>query len=431
MKALADALSPAGRPRTRQGSFASGQSILSVGFRKRLFRRLRYWADWRCLEPVVVFESDDWGMERRACSEFLRAFGEPGEWADEELETPDDLARLYEVLERHRDTEGRAASFTTNFVVANPDFEAIARDQFTCYHETPIGQTDGLKSHWLEGLERKVFFPQYHARSHFWPEAWLRDLRRAIPGAREMCERGYHGGLSLLEGRGWRYHSEYMDWSTGEERSFDELLRWLKGGLEFFQDAFGFFPRSTIASHYILTPAIARAWRTVGGEFVQGTDYRILRDMNGQPQPMSHTLGERAPDGLLLTGRNVKFDPRPQRPQRGVDAALRQIKDCFANHLPAIIDTHRINFTGRWREQSVQALDDLLSALKPYRPRFLTSVELGEAIAQSGSYRDVWSKKACRLTPLDQSWRKMLRGRFGVYNVQFISDKTSDSPLPN
>lgn len=393
-------------------------------FRKRLIRRLRSWADWRCQEPVIVFESDDWGMERRECGEFIRNFAVPGDWADEETETADDLEHLYRVLERHRDPEGRSASFTANFVVANPDFDGIARDRFVRYYDRPIGQNDQLKKHWVDGFQRGVFLPQYHGRSHFSTEAWLRDLRDGIPGARLMFDRRYHGGLSLVRGEDWRYHSEYICWSTGEEQPNDELRSWLDGGLRFFHDVFGFSPRSTIATHYILTQAMANAWSAAGGEFVQGTNYRIMRGPEGRLRSLSHTLGERSPEGLLLMGRNVKFDPRPQRSQHGVKFAFREIKRCFESQVPAVIDTHRINFTGRWGSQSIEALDSLLCALRPYRPRFLTTVELGEAIEQHGSYHDVWTGERHSLKPLDPVWRKLLRVRFRPHNVELAANAT-------
>jgi hypothetical protein len=149
---------------------------------------------------------------------------------------------------------------------------------------------------------------------------------------------------------------------------------------------------------------------------VQGTDYRILRRADGQTKILSHTLGESSPEGLLMLGRTVKFDPRPQRPLHGTDAALRRITDCFKNHIPAIIDTHRINFTGAWRDSSLQALDDLLRRLKPFQPRFLTSVEIGEAIAHNGTYHDTWTGATRNLTPLNRTWRSMLRAQLRPHN---------------
>jgi hypothetical protein len=319
-------------------------------------------------------------------------------------------------LENYRDEYDRPACFTANFVVANPNYDAIAESDFTSYTDIPIGRNSALRRHWIDGLKRHVFAPQYHGRSHFWPEAWLSDLRAQVPGARPLFASRCHGGLSLLKGQGWRYTSEYLDWNRGEERGSAELLKWLQGGLDFFQEMFGFFPRSTIAPHYILTPSMARAWRVAGGEFVQGTNYRILRRADGQPQILSHSLGESSPEGLLMLGRTIKFEPRPQRPLHGTEAALRRITECFKNNLPAIVDTHRINFTGACRDSSLQKLDDLLKGLKPYRPRFLSSVEIGEAIAQNGKYCDAWSGETRHLTPLNQPWRRLLRAQFSPYN---------------
>lgn len=391
----------------------------------RLLNRLHYTAHWRCREPVVVFESDDWGLERRACSEFLRAWGEPGEWADEERETPEDLFRLYEVLELYRDPFGRPACFTANFVVANPDFNAIERDDFARYSDIPIDQLDGLPQAWREGLEQRVFFPQYHGRAHFWPERWLEDLRANAPGAREMFARHCHGGLSLMNGQNWRYHSEYFDWHSGRERSGEELHLWLGEGLKVFKRTFGYSPRSVIMPHYLLTPRSARSWRAHGGEFVQGTDYRILRRADGLPCIISHVLGEQSSDGLLLLRRNVKFDPRPQRPDMGVDQAIRNIELSLSSRVPAVVDTHRINYTGLCRDEGLEALAILLRALKFYRARILTTVELAEAITQNGDYRDVWTGEARRLTPLDPFWRRGLRARFETGAARTIA-KTVD-----
>lgn len=392
---------------------------LQIVLYHRVLRRLRFLAHWRCMEPVVVFESDDWGLERRACSTFIRAFGEPGEWADEQMETVDDLSRLYEVLQHYRDPEGRPACFTANFVVANPDFEAIARYQFTRLFEIPIGQNnDEIKKKWLEGIEKRVFLPQYHGRSHFSPRSWLRDLQTNVPGARELFAFRCHGGLSLLKGEGYRYHSEYLDWHSGIQPAFNELVNWLKGGINFFKQVFGFLPRSTIAPHYIFTPLTCRAWCEVGIEFVQGAGYRLLRSPNGRPYILSHVLGERSSEGLLFMVRNVKFDPRPQRPKHGVDAALKQAKALFKSHLPVIIDTHRINYTGPWREEALKALHALLTELvSSYKPYFLTSVELGEAIVNGGKFRDVWTGKIRHLTPIDPLWRQFLRMWFHRYNA--------------
>lgn len=393
-----------------------GTNLILDSMHPGVRRRLRFLAHWRCAEPVIAFESDDWGLERRACGDFLRGFGEPGEWADEETETPEDLERLYGVLSRHRDSAGRSACFTANFVLSNPDFEKIEQDGFSRFHELPIYGNERLVEAWQAGIQQRVFYPQYHSRYHFWVEAWLDDLRRSEPGARELCSKKCHGGLSLLKGQGWRYHSEYLYWKTGEQLDGERLRTQLQSSFDMFRRTFGFFPFSTVPAHYIFTPSVSRQWVAFGVKYVQGSGYRILRGMNGDEILASHVLGERSPEGLVFLTRPVKFDPRPQRPRHGVPEALEYIKTCFDRHIPAVIDTHRINFTGRWRDSSLDSLDDLLRHVRPYRPLFLTTVEVGEAISQGGLFHDVWTGQPRTLSPLDPAWRKLLRARFSGYN---------------
>ncbi|MCC7450189.1 MAG: hypothetical protein IT324_22415 [Anaerolineae bacterium] len=393
---------------------------------QRVIGRLRRMAHWRCQEPVLIFESDDWGLARHASAHLLRSFGEPGEWADEELETPQELAGLYRVLERYIDPTGRPACFVSNFVVANPDFEAIEQDHYSAYHDLPINQTSpaSLQTAWRDGCQRRVFYPQYHARAHLWSERWLHDLRTNAPGARRLFEARCYGGLSLLRGEGWRYHSEYLNWDSGAEWASPNLDSWLASGLNLFRTFFGGGSRSTIPPHYLFTPRTCQAWHKAGIQYIQGSNYRTLRPhrpQTGERIAISHALGEHSPEGLTYMARNVKFDPRPQRPANGVKAALRQIEAAFRSHIPAIIDTHRINYTGAWGQQGIAALDDLLTAVASYRPRILTTVELGEAIHGAGAYRDIWSGQAQQLSALDTPFRRALRLGLQRYNHRLSS----------
>ena len=403
-----------------------GPSVASVS--RRTLPRLRHLATWRCAEPIVIFESDDWGMERHDCSAFLRRYGEPGNWAHEELETPEDMTYLYELLNQHVDVNGRPACFTANFVVANPDYDTIARSHFQDYAELPISHMDDLKSIWLEGVARRVFFPQYHARAHFWPQRWLGDLIGAVPGSRELFDHRCHGGLSLIKGQGWRYHSEYMDWNSGHYLSSQDLTAWLKGGLRIFEHVFCNVSLSTIPPHYICTPIQLSTWKQLGVRFVQGAGYRILRQRNGSALVLAHVLGEHSRQGLLFLSRNVKFEPHQHKTANGsLGTVLREMISHFRNRIPVVIDTHRINYTGHWRGDAIRELGQLLAALRPFRPRFLTTVELGQAIAEGGRYKDVWTGEVRSLSVLDGTSRHMLRAWLSRYNQYLLKKYTFDN----
>ncbi len=380
-------------------------------------------AHWRCAEPVLVLETDDWGLERRASSERLRAFGEPGERADEEMETADDLRRLFDVLEQHRDAAGRPAAFSANFIVANPDHDAIARDRYEAYHEIPIGAREDLRSAYREGVERGVFCAELHGRRHFSVEEWLADLRRDVPGARQLSSERRHGGLSLLKGQGHRYHTEYVSWRTGVEPDEETLEGDLKTSLDALERLFGRRPLSTIAPHYVFSARTERAWRKAGLRFIQGGNYHVVRRDNAGYGDfwVEHAMGEKSPAGLRYLRRSIKFEPRPERPHQGIAAALPRIRSCFEQRIPAVVDTHRINYTGRYCEQGLRDLNELLDALKPQRPLYLTSPELGEAIDCGGIYCDIVTREMRLLTPLDPAWRRALRFAVGRRNSRRVA----------
>lgn len=93
--------------------------------------------DWNKYR-AVVFESDDWGacehVRHRADAAALRhildQIGAGPSRLDGTLESPDDLERLYCVLESVRGCDGQPAAFTAFMPMGNPDFAAIAASDF-------------------------------------------------------------------------------------------------------------------------------------------------------------------------------------------------------------------------------------------------------------------------------------------------------------
>ena len=390
-------------------------------FMRRLERRVLSHVHWRCREPVLIFESDDWGLDRRASSDRLKALGRPGQRADEDLETAEDLRRLFDVLDRHRDLTGRPAAFTANVIVANPDHEAIARDRYEVYHEIPISSHEDLRAAWREGVQRGVICAELHGRRHFSLEEWMADLRRDVPGARQLSSERRHGGLSLLKEESERYHTEYISWRSGIEPDRERLATELKESLDIIERLTGRRPSSTIAPHYTFSAGTEIAWHAAGLRFIQGGNYHVLRGADGVEKVVSHPLGERSPSGLLYLNRLAKFEPRPERPQQGLSQALSNIRWCVERNIPALIDTHRINYTGRYREGGLRQLDELLESLRPLKCLFLTSGELGEAIEHGGHFHDIVTGKERFLTPLNSRWRRGLRSVFGYRHARLVA----------
>ena len=363
--------------------------------RKKFERVARYLSHVRFAEPILVFESDDWGMERKPAANLIQKFAEPGEWADEQTESIEDLQSLFETLTKYRDANGRPACFTANFIMANPDFDRIEKDTFQHYYDVTLDTSlsGAMHKQYLSGIHQKCFSPQYHGRKHFWAETWLKDLRENVRGSRELFDERCHGGLSLLKGEGWRYHSEYVDWRSGNMPEEEKIYDSLKEDLDIFEKLFGYRSLSVIPPHYIFTPEVEKVWRKLGIRYIQGAGYRLIRKTNGSKQTKSHYLGEISPQDLVYSIRTVKFDPRPSRPEHHWQSALEQIETSFGRGVPAVVDTHRINYTGKFREEGIRQLDALLQACQKYKPLFLNSVELGDAVSKNGQYMDVFDHR--------------------------------------
>jgi len=379
--------------------------------RGRVTRRARLWAGFRCVEPVVVLESDDWGLRRRDARDELSAWGRPSGWADERSETAEDLDRLADVLARHLDPDGRPATMTMNVIAANPDRAAIEADGFARYHDLPLDQTmapevrAGLRS----GVDARLFSLQLHGRSHFAVDRWLADLRDDHPGARSLFAAGVDGGLSLLDGQGWRYHSELLDWSAGQARPAPELIDWLAPAMDTIERVAGVRPRSAVAAHYVLTDEAQAAWGALGIEYVQAAERRLRPD---RPDGTSH-LGQQGPHGLVHLTRTVRFDPRPQRVGHHGAEAGAVLRRCFDQGLPAVIDTHRINYTGPWAADAARELDDLLALADGAGARYLTTAELGDAASDGGRFRDAITGEPRRLRPVGRVPRALTRPLLG------------------
>jgi hypothetical protein len=339
---------------------------------KRVSRRLRLWAGFRCAEPVVVLESDDWGLRRHDATDLVARWGTPTGWAAEEVETAADLDRLAEVLGRH------GAVLTMNLIAANPDHAAIEADGFSRYHDRPLDETAGpdVLDGYRRGQATGAFCLELHGRAHADPDTWLEDLREGRPGARELFAAGVDGGLSLTEADAWRYHSEVATWSSGHRRPAAELVEWLRPAVDTVTRVAGRPPRAVVGPHYVVTPEAEIAWARLGLDFLEAAEHRLDPAVDGAS--VSY-LGQRGGSLVHLT-RTARFDPRPGREGHHVAESTIAMTRCFEQGLPAVIDTHRINFTGPWADDAAAELDDLLAAADRAGARYLSTPELGDEV---------------------------------------------------
>ena len=347
---------------------------------------------WRTGQKLVVLESDDWGSIRTSSREAydrIRAAGyalQRSAYGLDALENDTDLQMLYDVLGSVRDARGRPACMTANMILANPDFAAIKQSGFRKYFFEPAAETlarcpggTNVAALWQEGLARKVFVPQLHAREHICWWQWLKALQDGSPEAAETFGLGMCGVPRSVskENRGF-FDPPYVSDEDLRAGGVD-LERMVGDGARLFAKQFGYRPLSVIAPKYCWTDRVEGIWRDSGLRYVQG----MLFQRVGSPKSRRpHYLGERSPSGMLYLVRNCTFEPATGG-AGWADACLRDVARAFVLRRPAIICTHRVNFIGSVSaENRSRGLEQLASLLGTIRRRwrdvlFLSTPELG------------------------------------------------------
>ena len=101
---------------------------------KRIKKNLINVPGWVTSKKIVVIESDDWGsvsMPSLEAYNRLLAAGVPVDKSSftqfDSLESEEDLNELFNVLTKYRDFKGNHPCITACAVVANPDFDKIAK----------------------------------------------------------------------------------------------------------------------------------------------------------------------------------------------------------------------------------------------------------------------------------------------------------------
>jgi hypothetical protein len=324
--------------------------------------------------PLVLFQSDDWGrigVRDREGWEKLRAAGfnlgeKPYDFYS--LETAADLDALAAVLRKHRDPTGRRPAMVMNFIMANVDFDRCLESGREKISLLPL--TEGLPGAWhrpqlLEayqaGIRERLFFPALHGLTHFCERAVARELDRG--GERsELLQTMWRAETPYIH---WRMPwVGYEYWDPGMRRARQFLpLKDQRAAIEqagkIFRNLFAAKPFSACAPGYRGNADSRTAWFQMGVRVVQ----------NGPGERRAPYLDE---NGMLSVSRTAALEPATE----GCDlqTVINQVKQCFADGLPAVISIHAINFHSTirdFRTPTLKLLDECLTALEKNWPDLL------------------------------------------------------------
>lgn len=347
-------------------------------------------------QKLLAIESDDWGSVRVPSKQVYDSLKSSNIKMEncpyskyDALETNDDLNHLFNTLSDIKDKNDNFPIITTNFLTANPDFEAIKKDNFVKYSYESLEVTYSnynSQNIWdliRKGIEQRLISPQFHGREHLNISMWMALLKKNRI-VRKVFEYNMFA-LSFANSKeiDMPYLASFMESNKEDENLHSEVI---DTGIALFEKYFHYKPISFIAPVYIWSEAIENHLKRKEFQSIQGLP--IKKAILGQDKykknskPSLRFLKPKNRLGQVNLIRNCFFEPSTNKNYNWLDNCLEEIKIAFAWGRPAIICSHRLNYAGRInvrnRESNLRKLEILLkTALKKWPDiQFVSSEEL-------------------------------------------------------
>jgi hypothetical protein len=350
-------------------------------------------------KKYLVIESDDWGsirMPSRYAYEKLKKAGlNIGKGESERynltdtLATAEDFEALFETLRKFKDHKGNHPVFTAVSVVANPDFDKIKSDHFIQYHYEPFTETlkkynrESALPFWKQGIEERLFVPEFHAREHLNVPVWLRMLQKKDPHTHLGFEQGCWGFLADTP-----YHIGFQasfDVEIIEDLLFHEKA--LQSGLQLFEKLHGYKASFFVPPNGPFNNSLEKVTAEKGIKFIGASKVQLEPQGMGNFKKRYHWLGQKNQHNQLYLTRNAFFEPNAPG-KDWVASCLEDIYYAFLWKKPAVISSHRTNYIGsldkKNRKLGLEKLTELLTAVTKKWPEveFITSTELGNFLVE-------------------------------------------------
>ncbi len=330
---------------------------------------------WRTNVKIIVIESDDWGSVRMeskravevltgklsnaSISNFVRLDG---------LEKKQDLELLFDILYKFKDINGNNPVITALALTSNPNFELIQKSNYTYESESILDtykkySESDLIEFWIkEGIKNNIFYPQFHGKEHLHPDRYINAVRN-----KNSFERLAFLNNSIVGG-GTETSREKNFLAAFEYHSNDDKLKIENRtieGLSDFQNLFGFKSKSFCPSQSIYGDHIYDILKKNGVYSIQAGQQ--FEPINFKLKKINHMWGDRTKNGIIFWRRNCTFEPHESNQLDHVDNCLWEIETAFKWGKPAIINSHRINFTSRiderLRDKTLSSLEKLLNQI--------------------------------------------------------------------
>ncbi|MGA9211154.1 hypothetical protein [Kaistella sp.] len=351
---------------------------------------------WHDKQKYVLIESDDWGAIRMPSKEVLNTLMDNHIPVDQlhidkydSVESEEDLIALFNTLQKFKDIKGNHPVVTAYYVVANPNFEKIEAAQRKEYHFETILDTYNRSEHTKKvpelikiGMDKKLFIPQYHGREHIHVKRWM----EAINSKSQKEQIAFENRAIISTNSTTDANPFTKNYFAGHDYSSEDEFKDLEGinkdGLDLFEQIFGFKSISFTAQggfwgDYILKTLSENGVQLVGGQ-------QQFPNLKGGHKIINKYWGHKNKFNQVYWRRNCRFEPARNQEVDWVASCLEEMKVAFRWGKPAVISSHRENFTGSIfeenRGESLKKLETLLAETLRRWPdiQFISTPQLAE-----------------------------------------------------
>jgi hypothetical protein len=369
-----------------------------IEIKEKIINNLRNIPGWNTNRRIIVFESDDWGAIRMPSKKVYNKLLSKGVSVDkspynvnDSLECNHDLEALYNVLIKHKDRNGNHPVFTALCIVANPNFEAIEKNNFINYEYEPVLKTlekygathNKVHKLYKEGIESKIFHPEFHGREHINVKRWMNAIKNDSI-SRLSFEMNFYGMGFNKPNEINKNHFAAFDIDTIEDLIKQKVI--IKDGLSLFNQIHGYSAHYFVPPNFFYNSQLENFLLENEIYFLPGSRRHMEPVGSGKFKKSLRYTGLENKIGQTYLVRNVQFEPTQTN---NIDAwanALKDIKTAFFWKKPVIISSHRLNYIGFINEENrksgLNQLNLLLKNIIKKWPdvEFMTSNQLVELI---------------------------------------------------
>lgn len=351
---------------------------------------------------IVVIHIDDYGSIRVKNAEARNKMIQAGLPLDnnryfcfDTLCTTEDLQMMFDVLTSVKDKNGHFACVTPFANVANPDFERIRESGFTQYYRETFVDTfkrlgpayDGAYELWKQGVSEDIFHPEYHGTEHICVRRFMRALQQRNKSTllafdnESVC-------LSALPGEEQiPFASSVFNIEKPEDN--EPLKDYIKAGCGIFKDKLGYYPKQFTPGNGPHSLSLNPTLYDCGIRYIDAGRHMSSPLGNGAFEKHSYYNGKRDKYNMTYIVRNCVFEPYHNscaRNNNAVKICLDNVDVAFKMHAPAIISTHRVNFTGgiekTHRDESLKQLKAILQEIIKKWPdvEFMNSSQMADEL---------------------------------------------------